>query len=123
MRKRMMPLSMLVLAVTLCPTAFAEETKPASPPAADAGTPVTKSHEVEAEVVAVDGEKNTITLKTAAGEATSPVDAKAQASLSSLKPGQKVTVVCRDDDKGDHKAVEASISARLTSTKWLRPPE
>jgi len=63
------------------------------------------SHEVEAEVVSVDSVKNTVTIKTTKGESTAPVEGKAQISLKDLKPGQKVTVVCRDDDMGAHKAV------------------
>ena len=64
-----------------------------------------QTHEVDAEVVSVDSQKGTITIKTEKGESTAPVEGKAQASLKDVKPGQKITVVCRDDDKGGHKAV------------------
>jgi ABC-type transporter MlaC component len=63
------------------------------------------THEVEAEVVSIDSVKNTVTIKTAKGESTAPVEGKAQVSLTDLKPGQKVTVLCRDDAMGGHKAV------------------
>lgn len=106
MRKPTMTFVLLAVALFGGPL-LADESKPADSAAVptESGTAAARSHEVEAEVVAVDGEKNTITLKTTSGESTAPVDSKAHAALSGLKPGQKVTVVCRDDDKGEHKAV------------------
>ena len=74
------------------------------------------THEVDAEIVSVDSLKNTVTIKTAKGDSTTAqVEGKAQASLKDLKPGQKVTLVCRDDDKGEHKAV-TDIKTTLTTT-------
>jgi hypothetical protein len=109
MRKCTLTFSLLILVAMVSGSARADQPKPASPDTATAAPAESetkaKSHELEAEVVAVDGEKNTITLKTAAGESTARVEAKAQASLADLKPGPKVTVVCRDDEKGEHKAV------------------
>jgi hypothetical protein len=109
MRKCSLTLCLLILTVMVNGTASAEQSKPAAPDAAAAAPAESetkaKFHEAEAEVVSVDGEKKTVTLKTAAGESTAPVDEKAQANLADLKPGQKVTVVCRDDEKGEHKAV------------------
>jgi hypothetical protein len=63
------------------------------------------THEVEAEVVSIDSTKGTITLKTEKGESTAPVEGKAKTSLKDVKAGQKVTVVCRDNEKGEHQAV------------------
>ena len=74
-----------------------------------------KSHDVEGEIVSVDTAKNTITIKTTKGESSAPVEGKAQTTLKDLKPGQKVTVTCRDDDKGEHKAV-TDIKTTLTTT-------
>jgi uncharacterized protein (UPF0333 family) len=77
-----------------------------------------KTHEVEAEVVSVDSAKSTITLKTEKGESTAPVEGKAQASLKDVKPGQKITAVCRDDEKGAHKAVtEIKLKTSATEKK------
>jgi multidrug resistance efflux pump len=75
-----------------------------------------KTHDVEGEIVSVDSAKNTITIKTTKGESTAPVEGKAQTSLKDLKPGQKVTVTCRDDDKGAHKAVTEIKSGTSTTT-------
>jgi len=83
-----------------------------------------KTHEVEAEVVSIDSAKGTITLKTEKGESTAPVEGKAQASLKDVKPGQKITVVCRDDDKGSHKAVseiKTKTSTTSSSTSSEKP--
>jgi hypothetical protein len=79
-----------------------------------------KGHDVEVEVVSTDATKKTITIKTEKGENTVPVEGKAIASLKDVKPGQKVTVVCRDDDKGDHKAV-TEIKTSKSETSAQRP--
>jgi hypothetical protein len=83
-----------------------------------------KTHEVEAEVVSVDSAKSTITLKTEKGESTAPVEGKAQASLKDVKPGQKITAVCRDDEKGAHKAVtEIKTKASTTTSSSAKPAD
>ena len=64
-----------------------------------------KTHEAEVEVVSVDSMKNTITIKGEKGENTAPLEGKAIAEAKTVKPGQKITVVCRDDESGAHKAV------------------
>jgi hypothetical protein len=64
-----------------------------------------KTHEVEAEVVSFDATKNTITIKTDKGESTAPVEGAAIAEAKVVKPGQKVTLVCRDGENGEHKGV------------------
>ena len=74
-----------------------------------------KSHDVEGEVVSVDSTKNEITIKTAKGDSTAPVEGKAQMTLKDLKPGQKVTVTCRDNEKGEHKAVTEIKTGTTTS--------
>src|SRR5262245_38824027 len=101
----MKTLTLLLSLVFAAGFTFAGE---AAKPAADtkaAAKATLNTHEVDAEVVSVDAEKNTITLKTEKGESKAPVEGKAVASLKDLKPGQKVTVVCRDDEKGAHQAV------------------
>jgi multidrug resistance efflux pump len=81
-----------------------------------------KTHDVEGEIVSVDSAKNTITIKTTGGESTSPVEGKAQTSLKDLKPGQKVTVTCRDE-KGEHKAVTDIKSGTSTTTAPAKKTE
>jgi hypothetical protein len=88
-----------------------EPAKPAAPakPAHHA-KPATKStavntHDVTTEVVAIDSVKHTITLKGEPTNTTAPVEGKALTHLKSFKAGEKVTVTCRDNDKGEHQAV------------------
>jgi hypothetical protein len=64
-----------------------------------------KTHDVTTEVVSVDSVKNTITLKGEKENTTAPVEGKALAQLKTVKAGEKVTVTCRDNDKGEHQAV------------------
>jgi hypothetical protein len=105
--------AMLMSLVFVAGVAFAQEAaKPAEKAAAPATAaaekaPAGKTHEVTAEVVSVDTVKNTITLKGEKGNNTAPVEGKAQASLKSIKAGEKVTVTCRDNEKGEHQAVTA----------------
>ena len=82
----------------------AEKAAAAAPAAAEKAQ-AGKTHEVTAEVVSVDAVKNTITLKGDKENHTAPVEGKAIASLKSVKAGDKVTVTCRDNDKGEHQAV------------------
>jgi hypothetical protein len=76
-----------------------------------------KTHEVEAEVVSVDNVKNTITIKGEKGEQTAPLEGKAIADAKTVKAGQKVTLVCHDDDAGAHKAVTGIKTGAATSEK------
>jgi hypothetical protein len=86
--------------------AAAPAAKPAAAPAAKpAAKPVMKAHVVKGqEVVSVDVEKNTITIKGEAGKEnqTLTVDAKAVASLKTVKTGEKVDLTCQDNEKGEH---------------------
>lgn len=62
-------------------------------------------HEVTAEIVAVDPETNTLTMVLEDGStATRPVEGEAVKMLSILKPGDKVAVLCRDNENGEHEA-------------------
>jgi glucose/arabinose dehydrogenase len=104
--------------------AAAQDTKPVAPaqdtkavaPAQDAKaakteaiakteSSATKTHEVEAEIVSYDAAKKTLTIKGTPDNKTVPVDAKAVASVKDLKAGEKVTLLCRDNDKGEHQGV------------------
>jgi hypothetical protein len=101
---------LVLLAVTLAfaGSAFAEETKaPAHPshPAHTVKAAPVKTHDVEAEIVSVDATAKTVTIKADPENKTVPVQGKALAHLSSHKAGEKVTLVCLDNDKGEHQAV------------------
>jgi hypothetical protein len=108
---------MLIVMVAMGSPSGASEAAPSAPEAsAPAGEAKTQTHDVEAEVVSVDDANKTITIKTAAGESTAPVEEKAQAALKDLKVGQKVTIVCHDDEKGGHKSV-AEIKPNAEAAK------
>ena len=67
-----------------------------------------KSHMVSGTVMSTDMMAHTITLKGKDGKAsTAPVEGDALKQLGDVKAGDEVTVTCRDDDKGMHKAVTA----------------
>lgn len=74
-----------------------------------------KTHEVNAEVVSVDAEKNTITIKGEKENKTVPVDAKAAGALKTAKAGDKVTLTCWDNAKGEHVKVVAIAPAKAAA--------
>jgi hypothetical protein len=78
-----------------------------------------KTHKVAAaEVVSVDTMKNTLTIKSTEGaEKTVPVEGKAITTLKALKPGEKVDLTCRDNDKGEHQAVTAISVSKPTASE------
>jgi hypothetical protein len=97
MKKLALPLA-LVLATASFAAAQAPAPEAPKPPA-PAATPATKpakSHKVEAEIVAADIEKKTVTFKTAAGEKSAPVGPLAMYRLKKVKAGDKVTLTCKD---------------------------
>ena len=81
--------------------------KPADAGTAQAAAPAkTKSHKVDAEVVATDVEKKTITVKVEGSEKTAPVGPLAVYRLKKLKAGDKVVLTCKDDAaSGEHQMV------------------
>ena len=86
---------------TKAPETKAKAEKPAKAEATLAG----KTHEVEAEIVSYDATAKTLTIKGTPDNKTVPVEAKAVASVKDLKAGDKVTLICKDNDKGEHQAV------------------
>jgi hypothetical protein len=70
-----------------------------------AGEKADKTHEVSAEIVSVDPVAKTVTIKGETGNKTVPVEEMAVAQVKDLKAGQKVTLICKDDATGAHKAV------------------
>jgi hypothetical protein len=89
----------------------AQATAPAKPAA-----PAAKTHVVEAEVVSADAVAKTLTVKTEQAESTMKVDAEAAKHLKALKAGEKVTLTCRDNDKGEHEAI-SHITVEKTPAK------
>lgn len=94
----------------LCSFAFvagvagAQDTKPANPEKV-AAMAAEKTHDVKAEVVSFDAAKSTLTIKGDKENKTVPVEGKAMAALKDVKPGAKLTLVCKDDAAGMHQAV------------------
>jgi hypothetical protein len=80
-----------------------------------------KTHDVTAEVVAVDAEKKTITIKGEPDNTTAPVEGKAIAALKTVKPGAKYVLTCRDDEHGAHQAVTAIHKAHEAKTMAKAP--
>jgi uncharacterized protein (DUF58 family) len=106
MKKLAALLSVAALVIATAPQAFAKAPAHAHP--AMAG----KSHEVQAEVVSADPAKSTLTIKGEKDEnKTVPVDKKAVASLKTVKAGDKVTLTCWDNAKGEHVKVTAIAKA------------
>jgi Zn/Cd-binding protein ZinT len=100
----------LVCAAGIAAANQAEKAQPAAKtPASEKAvqTAPAKTHDVTAEVVSFDAEKKTITLKGEKENTTAPVEGKALATLKTVKSGAKYVFTCRDDEKGEHKAVTA----------------
>src|SRR5215510_7195838 len=77
-----------------------------------------KTHKMDVEVVSVDAKGKMITVKDDKGEShTAPVMGAAVAELDKVKAGDKVTVTCEDDDKGNHKGVIAIKMAAKPAMK------
>ena len=98
------------------PEAKAEAQKPAPAPMAG------KTHQVAAEIVSVDAVKHTITVKGEKENATYPVEGSAIRSLKTTTAGEKVTLTCKDDDMGAHKAV-VGIKAAAPAKAPAKAPE
>jgi ABC-type Fe3+-hydroxamate transport system substrate-binding protein len=102
----MKKLALLLSFAFVAGVAGAQETKPANPnPEKAAAMAADKTHEVKAEVVAFDAMKSTLTIKGDKENKTVPVEGKALAALKDVKPGAKLTLVCKDDAAGMHQAV------------------
>jgi hypothetical protein len=112
----MKKLALLLAVVVAAGVAWAAQA--ATPHAAKhmAKASAAKTHDVTAEVVAVDAEKKTITIKGDQENTTAPVEGKAIAALKTVKPGGKYVLTCRDDEQGAHKAVTAIHKAHEGKT-------
>jgi translation initiation factor IF-1 len=67
-----------------------------------------KNHDMTVDIVSIDLKAKTITVKGEDGqEHTAPVKGSAVSELGKVKAGDKVTVTCHDNEKGEHQAVTA----------------
>jgi hypothetical protein len=65
-----------------------------------------KTHDVQVTVVSVNADGKTMTIKGPDGaEKTVPVTGQAIGKLKSVQPGQNITVVCTDNEKGEHESI------------------
>jgi len=65
-----------------------------------------KTHDVQVTVVSVNADGKTMTIKGPDGaEKTVPVTGQAIGKLKSVQPGQSITVVCTDNEKGEHESI------------------
>ena len=109
MKKLAVLLSLAFVVVATAPLVHAKS--PAHSHAAMTG----KTHEVTAEVVSADTTKHTLTIKGDKENKTVPVDHKALASLRTVKAGDKVTLTCWDNAKGEHEKVIAIVPAKVAA--------
>ena len=100
----MKKLALLLSFAFVAGVAGAQETKTANPDKT-AAMAAEKTHDVKAEVVSFDATKSTLTIKGDKENKTVPVEGKALAALKDVKPGAKLTLVCKDDAAGMHQAV------------------
>ena len=120
MSKRfILPLSALAafaLAVLALAPAYAQE--PAEPKAEEASA----AREIKGEVVSVDAEAKTITLKQEAAEADSTltVEGKALASLKDCKAGDKVVLKCK---AAEGEGADAAAPCVVTDIEAPAPPQ
>ena len=116
MKKLAFALSLVLVAGV----AFAKQAPKAAAKTADksAAVKVEKTHDVPAEIVSVDPEKNTLTIKGETENKTVPVQGKAIAALKTVKAGDKLTLVCKDKSTGEHEAV---IGIKTTAAHTEKP--
>ena len=73
-----------------------------------------KTHDMTTQVVSIDLEKKTVTFKDDKGvNQTAPVLGKALESFKTLKAGDKVTLTCQDNEKGEHQGIVAIKVAKV----------
>jgi hypothetical protein len=105
-----------------------ETQKPTTPATQPKATTAHKakpaSHSVKGEVVSADVEKKTISFKNDKGEdVTWPAEGTAQSSLKNLKPGEKVTITYRVNDKGEPQAATKIAAVKVHSTTHTKPAQ
>ena len=116
--------ALLLALVFAAGVAVAQETPKDTPqahPKAAAKAATAKTHDVEAEVVSVDATAKTITIKADPDNKTVPVEGKAITQLKEVKPGEKVTLSCRDNEAGEHQAVMAIKPGKAGAKSETKP--
>ena len=77
-----------------------------------------KSHKMTVELVSVDMDAKTITVKDDKGEThTAPLLGKAVEAAKNFKAGDKLVVTCLDNDKGEHTGVTHIETAKANPGK------
>jgi len=67
-----------------------------------------KTHEMKGKVVSIDAKANTMTFTDEKGEShTAPLMDKAIKEASGVKAGEKVSLTCQDNEKGEHTGITA----------------
>ncbi len=96
----------LLVILLLCLGSVCLADQPAPPKQAPAAAAKAKTHDVTTQVVAVNAEAKTITIKSDKGEdVTVPVMERAVEMLSTLKKGDRIVATCTDNPDGSHKGV------------------
>jgi hypothetical protein len=107
MKKYIVTTLALVLTTSM---AYAGSSKPAAPKA--------KTHVVATEVVKADIAGKTLTVKGPNNsQMTMPCEGRAVSELNAVKVGEKVDVICRDNDKGEHQAIVGIKAAKPVTVK------
>ena len=101
-------------------TAAKPATKPAATKSAAVKPAAVKTHDVEAEVVSADTKASTLTIKGEKENAILKVDASAASQLKAVKVGEKVTLTCRDNDKGEHEAITHIVAVKAKTTASVK---
>lgn len=112
--------ALLLSLVFVTGVAVAEEAKKpveAAKAAPVAATAPVKAENVDAEIVSVDATAKTITIKGEKENKTFNVDAKAIASLKSVKAGEKVTLTVANNAVTEIKAAAAKTAAPAAPEK------
>ena len=107
----MKKMALLLPVVFVAAVAGAQTSKPGTHPTKPAKEHAMTTHEVTAEIVAADLTHEKLTVRMGTSEKTVPVEGKAIASLKSVKPGETVTLTCRDNEAGEHTAITAIVPA------------
>jgi hypothetical protein len=99
-----------IASVLTCGVALAA---PAPAASATSETSKTTTHDMNVTVVSMDAKAHTMTVKDDAGkELTAKCMGDAVKEMSSVKAGEKVTLTCKDNAKGEHLGVIAVKPAK-----------
>ena len=72
-----------------------------------------KTHEMTVEIVSVDKQSKTITIKDDKGATKAvPVLGNAARSLGNVRTGEMFTLTCQDNEKGEHQGITGIKSAK-----------